>query len=252
MRKGIKILGKVLSAAVLLLIILPLLLSLLLDIPAVQNFVVHKAARMISQKLETTVSIDRVEIGLFSKIKVYGLYVEDYQRDTLLYAGRAEAFVTSWRTAGGGLTLSRAEIADGKLYLRETPSGEMNIKQVVNRLSKKKKKKKNFVLTIRSARLDGLDLCIDRRQERERPYGIDFSHMHLYGLKALVDDFTIDGTTIHMTVAALTARERSGFVLDNLAGRFYLVNGGLGFQDAHIETARSDIRIPSISLVGDS
>ena len=77
MRKGIKILGKVLSAAVLLLIILPLLLSLLLDIPAVQNFVVHKAARMISQKLETTVSIDRVEIGLFSKIKVYGLYVED-------------------------------------------------------------------------------------------------------------------------------------------------------------------------------
>lgn len=84
MRKGIKILGKVLSAAVLLLIILPLLLSLLLDIPAVQNFVVHKAARMISRKLETTVSIDRVEIGLFSKIKVYGLYVEDYQRDTLL------------------------------------------------------------------------------------------------------------------------------------------------------------------------
>ena len=244
--------GKVLSAAVLLLIILPLLLSLLLDIPAVQNFVVHKAARMISRKLETTVSIDRVEIGLFSKIKVYGLYVEDYQRDTLLYAGRAEAFVTSWRTAGGGLTLSRAEIAGGKLYLRETPSGEMNIKQVVNRLSKKKKKKKNFVLTIRSARLDGLDLCIDRRQERARPYGIDFSHMHLYGLKALVDDFTIDGTTIHMTVAALTARERSGFVLDNLAGRFYLVNGGLGFQDAHIETARSDIRIPSISLVGDS
>ena len=39
MRKGIKILGKVFSVAVLLLIILPMVLSLLLDIPAVQNYV---------------------------------------------------------------------------------------------------------------------------------------------------------------------------------------------------------------------
>ena len=37
MRKGIKILGKVFSAAALLLIIVPVVLSLLLDIPAVQN-----------------------------------------------------------------------------------------------------------------------------------------------------------------------------------------------------------------------
>ena len=65
MRKGIKILGKVFSVAVLLLIILPMVLSLLLDIPAVQNYVVQKAVRMVSRKLETTVSIDRVYIGLF-------------------------------------------------------------------------------------------------------------------------------------------------------------------------------------------
>ena len=52
MRKGIKILGKVFSAAVLLLIIVPVVLSLLLDIPAVQNYAVHKAARFVSRKLE--------------------------------------------------------------------------------------------------------------------------------------------------------------------------------------------------------
>lgn len=135
MRKGIKILGKVLSAAVLLLIILPLALSLLLDIPAVQNYVVQKAVRMASKKLETTVSIDRVDIGLFSRVKIKGFYVEDYQRDTLLYVGRLDAFVTGLGIFGGGLSLSRGEIADAKLYLRETPGGEMNIKQIVNRIS---------------------------------------------------------------------------------------------------------------------
>ena len=126
MRKGIKILGKVFSVAVLLLIILPMVLSLLLDIPAVQNYVVQKAVRMVSRKLETTVSIDRVDIGLFSKVKVKGFYVEDYQRDTLLYVGSLDAYITGLGIFGGGVVFSRGEISGAKLYLRETPEGEMN------------------------------------------------------------------------------------------------------------------------------
>lgn len=201
MRKGIKILGKVLSAAVLLLIILPLALSLLLDIPAVQNYVVQKAVRMASKKLETTVSIDRVDIGLFSRVKIKGFYVEDYQRDTLLYVGRLDAFVTGLGIFGGGLSLSRGEIADAKLYLRETPGGEMNIKQIVNRISNPDKPKKgNFRLSLRKASIENMDLCLERLDRRDPEFGIDFSHMHLYGITAYVNDFTIDGQSIYTTM----------------------------------------------------
>ena len=214
MRKGIKILGKVFSAAVLLLIILPVFLSLLLDIPAVQNFVVHKAAEVVSRKLETTVSIDRVDIGIFSKIKVQGFYVEDYGRDTLLYVGKLDAYVTGFGIFGGGLAFSRGEIADAKLYLRQMPDGEMNIKQIVNRMSDPDKPKKgNFKLSLKRASIENMDLCLERIDSVAPDYGIDFSHMHLYGLTARVDDFTIDGSAIYTTIAALTARERSGFVL---------------------------------------
>lgn len=102
MRKVIKISGTVLSAFVLLLIILPVVLALLLDIPAVQNFVVHKTVALVSERLGTTVRIDRVDIGLFSKLRVEGFYVEDYGRDTLLYASRVEAYVSDLGLFGGG------------------------------------------------------------------------------------------------------------------------------------------------------
>jgi hypothetical protein len=163
MRKGIKILGKVFSAAVLLLIIVPVALSLLLDIPAVQNYAVHRAARFVSRKLETTVSIDRVDIGIFSKVRVKGFYVEDYQRDTLLYVGKLDAFITSFGIFGGGLELSRGEIADARLYLRQTPGGEMNIKQIVDRISDPDKPKKgNFRLSLKKASIENMDLCLER------------------------------------------------------------------------------------------
>lgn len=253
MRKGIKILGKVLSAAVLLLIILPLTLSLLLDIPAVQNFVVQKAVRMVSRKLETTVSIDRVDIGLFSKVRVKGFYVEDYQRDTLLYVGRLDAFVTGLGIFGGGLSFSRGEIADAKLYLREMPDGEMNIKQIVSRISDPDKPKKgNFRLSLKKASIENMNLCLERLDRRNPEFGIDFSHMHLYGITARVDDFTIDGQSIYTTIDAMSARERSGFTLDHFAGRFYLTSGCMGFEDVAIVTGKSNVQIPYISLAGDS
>ena len=232
MRKGIKILGKVFSAAVLLLIIVPVALSLLLDIPAVQNYAVHRAARFVSRKLETTVSIDRVDIGIFSKVRVKGFYVEDYQRDTLLYVGKLDAFITSFGIFGGGLELSRGEIADARLYLRQTPGGEMNIKQIVDRISDPDKPKKgNFRLSLKKASIENMDLCLERLDHRDPEHGIDFSHMHLYGITAHVSDFTIDGQSIYTTIEAMSARERSGFVLDHFSGRFYLTNGALGFED---------------------
>lgn len=252
MRKGIKIFGKLLSAFVLLLIIVPMTLSLLLDIPAVQNFAVRKAVRMVSERLGTRVSIDRVDIGLFSRVRVRGFYVEDFQRDTLLYVDRLDAFVSGLGIFGGGIELSRGEIAGARLYLRETPEGEMNIKQVVSRISDPDRPKKGkFKLSIRKASLVDTDFCLFRLERRNPRYGIDFGHMHLYGIEARIDGFAIDGQTIYTDITSLSARERSGFRLDRFAGRFFLANGCLGFENVSIVTERSAVSLPSISLAGN-
>ena len=253
MRKVIKILGKAIATIVIVAAVLPLLLALLLGIPAVQNSVVRKATRIVSEKLDTEVRIGRVEVGYFGKVRVRDLYVEDYQKDTLLYAGRVEAFVTGLGIFGGGVSLNRAEIAGAKLCLRETPEGVMNIKQLIDRLSDPDKPKKGaFRLAIRKATIRDMELCLERLQHRDPPYGIDFGHMHLYDLAARVDDLMLDGPALSMTVGALSARERSGFVLDHLSGRFYMNNGCLGFEEAHLVTERSNVTLPYVALVGGS
>ena len=150
-------------------------------------------------------------------------------------------------------TGSRGRIVGGKLFLRQMDDGEMNIKQIVGRLSNPDRKRKgDFRLSFRKAEIENMELCLDRREGREREYGIDFTHMHLDSLNARVDDFTIDGQAIYTSIASLSARERSGFRLKQFSGRFYLTQGCLGFEDASILTDRSEIRIPYISLAGSS
>ncbi|MEG1885790.1 MAG: translocation/assembly module TamB domain-containing protein [Alistipes sp.] len=255
LRKGIKILGKVVSAAVLLLIIFPLFLSLLLDIPFIQNFVVHKAAEFASRKLQTTVSIDRVNIGLFNKIKIDGFYVQDYQKDTLLYVGRLDAVISEFGIFSDGLVLRCGDISDAKLYLRETPSGDMNIKEVVDRIGSKNNQTeptKEFKLTLNTARIRNLDFCLEHIDRRNPAYGIDFTHMHLYGFSADLDHFILEGSRIHTKIKSMSVRERSGFEIRDLSGIFFLTSGCLGFENTTIVTANSHIEIPQIALVGDS
>ena len=253
LRKVIKISGKVLSAAILLLIILPVGLSLLLDIPAVQNYAVRRVAEAVSRKLGTTVRVGRVDIGLFSKIRVEDFYVADYNRDTLLYVGQLDTYITNFGIFGGGLEMRCGKIADAKLHLHQMPDGEMNIRQIVMRLTNPDRKRKGeFRLTLKSASIRNMEICIDRTEHRDREYGIDFSHLHLTDLNARVRDFTIDGQAIYTSIEELSARERSGFELERFAGRFYLTQGCMGFEQVEIETPQSKVIIPYISLAGNS
>ncbi len=253
MHKVIKILGKFLLSAVLFFLFLPLVLSLLLAIPGVQNAVVDKATSVVSRRLGTQVSIGRIDVGGAGRIVIEDFYIEDFQRDTLFYVGQLDAFLPRLGLGGEGLRFTRGRRRDAKLYLRETPEGEMNIRQVVMRMTNPDKPKKGkFHLELRDARVEDMTLVIERLEHRNPRFGVDYGNMRFEDLDIAMNEFMIDAQLIYADVAALSVREQSGFVLEHLDGRFYLTNGSLGFEDAHLRMPHSDLHIASLALAGNS
>ncbi|MEG1622635.1 MAG: translocation/assembly module TamB domain-containing protein [Alistipes sp.] len=254
MRKGIKILGMILSAAVLLSIFLPVALSLLLSLNSVQNFVVDKAAAFASRKLETVVKIGHVDIDFFRQLTISDFYVEDYQQDTLLYVRDLKTSVGSFGFFGdGGIVLRNTKLNDALFCLCETPEGEMNVKQIVDRMSSKKGDGGGkFRMVFRGLEARGLEFRLQRNDERKWDTGIDWADMRLCNIRAQLSEFIIDGPTLAGTINRFSTRERSGFELQDLTGKFYIVNGAIGLTDAYILTPQSTIHLPTVSIVGDS
>ena len=254
MRKGTKILVKALSTTILLMIILPILLSLLLDIRSIQNYAIQKATKIISESLQTKVSIDRIDLTLFNKVKLKGFYVEDYQRDTLLYVGRLDANLIKVGLFGGGLEFRNGDFSDAKLYLRETPDGILNIKQVLNRINRvdpnKPKNESNFKLKIEQVSIRDFDVSIERQKHRNPSSGVDFGNMQFKDVAINVNKFNVSGTTIYTDIGHLSGREISGFELEDFTGRFYLSSGCIGFEDLRLKTEKSSVHLPYMSLVG--
>src|SRR5690606_36246535 len=75
-------------------IALLLLIVILIQIPAVQNFAKDKAVAFLQEKLKTRVEVDELSIGFPKKVILRGVYFEIQQKDTLL-AGRELAIDTS-------------------------------------------------------------------------------------------------------------------------------------------------------------
>lgn len=91
---------------------------------------------------------------------------------------------------------------------------------------------------------------MERLEHRNPSYGVDFADMHLIDIRAELKNFTIDGPVIHTDIGRLAMRERSGFVVEDLAGCLCIANGCIDIREGHIRTAKSNIELPSLSLIG--
>lgn len=251
MRKVTKILLKTLSAIIILLIILPVLATMLLSMPSIQNRAVRFASDFATEALGTTVSIGSITAGMWGGINVRDFYVEDYDGDTLLYAASVTAHLGDLRGMPRNLILNVGKARDVKFILRETTRGPMNIKEVVDRINRNKKKKgRRFRLDIRS--LDAENLCfrLERLKHRNPKFGVDYGNMRFDNIHGHLDNFYVDSSAVGGLIRHLEFIERSGFVLHKGSGHFHVDKGLVKLDDFSITSDGTYINLPKFSLTG--
>jgi len=72
-------------------VLLFLIIAGIIQIPAVQTKIIHAATTFVSNKTHTRVEIERVGISFPKSVIVEGLFLEDLNKDTLIFAGKLDA-----------------------------------------------------------------------------------------------------------------------------------------------------------------
>ena len=253
MRKGIKILAKVISAMVLVVIFLPLFAGLLLQLEGVQRRLVQRVTVLASEKLGTTVSVDRLKIGFFNRVELEGFYVEDFDRDTLLYASQLEASIARLGILTSDFVFDEVLLRDAKFHLRESSRGVMNVKEVVDSMRRKepREKKKKLSLLFRHLEFEGVEFWLKRNAPRRHEYGIDWADMRLQDMWGCLNDFTVAGSEISGVLDHLMATEQTGFRFEDFSGHLFIGPGRVALAGVHIQTLESELNITSLDLSGN-
>jgi len=91
-------------------IFLVILLLILIQIPAVQNFAKNKAVAWLEKKIKTKVSIDQLSISFPKEIVLKGVYFEDQKKDTLLYGKEIRVDIALFKLLSHEVEVNYAEL----------------------------------------------------------------------------------------------------------------------------------------------
>ena len=127
-----------LAFATLILLLLLVIISLLIQIPAVQNWSISKIAHKVSHDLGTEVSIGHIKLDVFNDLVVDDLLILDEENDTLLYSRRAY-FDLDQPLRGfldRQLTFQQIELNQSECFLKTDTAGRTNYQFLLDYLSK--------------------------------------------------------------------------------------------------------------------
>ncbi|MBI1344600.1 MAG: hypothetical protein GC171_16890 [Terrimonas sp.] len=87
---------KILKWFFLTLLLLVTLLIIIINSDWGQNYITGIITKKFSKELNTKISIQHVGFSLFNKMNIEGVFLEDRQQDTLLFAGKIQVRITDW------------------------------------------------------------------------------------------------------------------------------------------------------------
>ena len=102
-----------------------MLTALIIQIPAIQTKIVHYASSFISTKTHTKVEIKNISLTFPRSVVIEGLYLEDRQKDTLLYAGRTKINIALYDLFHNKIAIRSSEIEDASLNLYSTKADSL-------------------------------------------------------------------------------------------------------------------------------
>ncbi len=98
------------------------ILVVLLQQPSFQTWTTKKVTNYLSEKLNTRVEIGRVDIDFFKKIVLEDIYIEDLQKDTLLYAQKLKADIGLFSFTGREIDITGIDLQNSKVNIKRTSS----------------------------------------------------------------------------------------------------------------------------------
>ncbi len=239
----------IVSAAILLLILLPIFLSLLLSLPIVQNRAVDFATQLLSEHIGSEVSIKRIDITMRGYLEFEDLLVRDLQADTLLYVNDLKSRFMGYSHRGNTLKLGHSTISGAKLNLLERESGEMNIREVVLKLSSQKINKQPLIIEVSEIEFEGLDLRIARLEHLNPEYGVDMRNLQIFDMAAHIHNLMVDGPALHAQIESMSGMEQSGFNILDIGGELYLTSGALSIMDMKLDSNWSSLSLEHLTIV---
>jgi hypothetical protein len=230
-------------------------ITLLLCLPAVQQRLSAVAAHELGKVLQTRVEIGRVELGLFNRIILEDVRIDDRQSQEMLRVARLSAKFDLLPLLQQRIAIHSVQLFGFHIRLyRPTPDAAPNFQFVLDAFASKDTVKSEFPVDVRinSILIRRGDVAYDVHSQPVDSGRFDVNHLRLANLSATLSLKACSADSLNAAVRNLHAEERSGLVLDRLALHLIAGRQALRLQDFTLALPHTTLRMDSLVARYDS
>ena len=214
----------------------------ILSLPIVQTRLAKFATNTINTEFGTNINIDRLKFSLISwDTSLKGVFVQDYQKDTLFYIDRLSTSILNIRNLVNG-KLEFGDINVEKLNFKlKTYKGEgnSNLEVFIDKLDDKKPRDPGtppFYFSSSDVKIsDSKFRLID--ENRETYEVLDFKDLNINA-----NNFLILGPEVTSEIKKLTFSSQKGLKVENMGTSFKYSKQQMRFDSLQIKTSKSNIK----------
>lgn len=213
----------------------------------VQTKLTQYVASRLSENLDTRIEVEGVDIAFFSTVILEGLYIEDQHQDTLAHIGELKLNLKKLDRDKHHITLRGVTLVDLDFHLR-TYEGEdqMNLQFIIDALSSPKDTTDTtstplWTLEAYAVAIKNGHFILDNQNKHHNDFGMDYDHLDVNKIYLDITDINISGDTIAGKINQLSAKENSGFVLNEFQGNAKVCPTFVEVNELAVKTPNSSI-----------
>jgi hypothetical protein len=221
----------------------------------IHRLLINAIVYELSDKIHSKVSIGEIHYLLFNDISIRNLYVEDQQKDTLLFVSKADMHFDFWKFFQGKIIFTSAEF--NRLYgnLIIDKAGHSNLDFVINAFKQPPTKEKTQVeYQIRHFKLTNSSFNYTNLKEfKPLPNGIfNGNNLKFKNINAVISIPVFKNDTLSASIASLSGVEHSGLIFTNIKTQFLGSKKGVHIPTFDIYLPNSQLHLGNIHLKYDS
>ncbi len=250
MAKLLKISGRTLGLLVEWSLIFIIIFAFAIRTSPVQTYLAQEAAAYFSKEFGTTVAIEKVDIVFFDEVALDGVLLEDLDSDTLIAVNTLYATITDWDLDKNEFTIGTFDLDQPYGHTKKDSAGTLNIQFLKDYFkSESTGEKKTIKFDISSVSIhDGTFKYDDFRKEPSET-GMDFARLAVTEINGEFEDLAIVDDHISAKIVSLSAKEKSGFVLEKMVANADVSPAGVYIDNLAIKSSRSTIIAPKLNMI---
>ena len=230
-------------------------LYILLNFPMVQGKMASIISSELRKILNTDVSVGHIELGLFNRLHVENVLLNDLQGEEMLNVRRLSARFELKPLLEGRIVINSVQMIGFDIRLKkENPESVPNFQFVLDAFASKDtlKEPTNLDLRINSVLINRGQVSYDVLSEPETPGKFNASHIGIKDLTASISLKALRNDTLNAIVRRLAFEEQSGLRMKKLGLKLIADNNRLNLSHFNIQLPTSTLSIDSLVVTYDS